>query len=58
MSGNRHRSRGQAGPSFVRNLAAGNYGPLERMRTIAATLARRGGPPPTACCGHYGDPGC
>jgi len=43
-------------PSFLRNLFAGNHGPVDRMRRIATNLARRG--PNRGCCGHYGDPGC
>jgi hypothetical protein len=47
----------QPGSSFLRNLTAGDYGPLERLRTIAGNVglkvSRR-----SACCGHYGDPGC
>jgi hypothetical protein len=45
------------GSSFLRNMTAGDYGPLERLRRIADNVglkvSRR-----SACCGHYGDPGC
>jgi len=42
--------------SFARNLFAGDYGPIERFRRVAANLARRS--PSHVCCGNYGDPGC
>jgi hypothetical protein len=42
--------------SFARNLVAGAYGPFERVRRVAANLARRS--PTQVCCGNYGDPGC
>ena len=42
--------------SFLRNLAAGGYGPLDRLRRIAANLGRR--TPTQTCCGNYGEPGC
>jgi hypothetical protein len=47
----------QPGSTFLRNLTAGGHGPLERLRLIAGNVglkvSRR-----SACCGHYGDPGC
>ena len=43
--------------SLFRNLGAGNYSPLERVRKALANtgrkVARR-----QACCGNYGEPGC
>jgi hypothetical protein len=57
MSANPPPLNRQAGSSLLRNLTAGSYGPLERLRLIAANvglkISRR-----SACCGHYGDPGC
>ena len=44
--------------SAFRNLAGGQMGPVERMRTVVGNIARRGGPRKATCCGHYGDPGC
>ena len=41
---------------IIRNLTAGNYGPLERVRRILANLGRRR--PNHTCCGNYGEPGC
>ncbi len=52
------RSPTKAIPSFFRNLTTGDLGLVERARTIAGNLARRGGSRRAACCGHYGDPGC
>jgi hypothetical protein len=43
---------------FLRNLAAGDLGPVERIRTVAGNLARRNPARKSGCCGHYGDPGC
>jgi hypothetical protein len=43
---------------FLRNLAAGDLGPLARVRRIAGNLARRGRPERAGCCGNYGEPGC
>jgi len=43
---------------FLRNLTAGNHGPLERIRMVTGNLARRNPANKTGCCGHYGDPGC
>lgn len=42
-------------PTFVRNLVAGDYPTLERLRRIAVNVGRR---TKGTCCGHYGDPGC
>ena len=43
--------------SLIRNLGAGDYPPLERVRKITGNIwrkvARRQG-----CCGNYGEPGC
>jgi len=44
--------------SFLRNLAAGGMGPVERARAVAANIGRRGGTRRAKCCGHYGEPGC
>lgn len=44
--------------SFLRNLAAGDLGPLERLRAIAGNLARKARSPSMGCCGNYGEPGC
>ena len=44
--------------SVVRNLVAGRMGVLERARTVAANIGRRGGPRRADCCGNYGEPGC
>jgi hypothetical protein len=41
---------------IVRNLGAGNYGPIERLRRIIANVSRRR--PSHDCCGNYGEPGC
>ena len=43
---------------FLRNLTAGDHGPLERLRLVAGNLARRNFRKRVVCCGHYGDPGC
>ena len=43
-------------PSFLRNLTAGSYGPLERVRLIVSNVRRKSGG--RGCCGSYGDPGC
>lgn len=43
-------------PGFFRNLFAGDYGPIDRVRRVVANLARRR--PAEGCCGNYGDPGC
>ncbi len=43
---------------FLRNLTAGDHGPLERLRMVAGNLARRNPVKKVGCCGHYGDPGC
>jgi hypothetical protein len=43
---------------FLRNLTAGNRGPLDRLRLVAGNLARRNLGKKVVCCGHYGDPGC
>lgn len=57
MSQKRPPSIRRPGSSLLRNLAAGDYGPLDRLRRIAGNIglkvSRR-----SACCGHYGDPGC
>ena len=43
--------------SYFRNLRAGDYSLVERVRKVAANnlrkIVRRQG-----CCGNYGDPGC
>jgi len=57
MSRDDEGSNRQPGSSLFRNLTAGDYGPLERLRRIVGNVglkvSRR-----SACCGHYGDPGC
>lgn len=60
MKARKRPRRSGAGATFVffRNLAAGQMGLVERARTIAGNLARRGGKRRAVCCGHYGDPGC
>ena len=40
----------------MRNLGAGNYNVVERVRRIVGNLARRR--PNQTCCGNYGEPGC
>jgi len=40
----------------MRNLVAGPYGPLERVRVIVTNIGRKSGR--KGCCGNYGDPGC
>lgn len=42
--------------SFVRNLLAGSYGPVERLRVIRSNIRRKTGR--KGCCGNYGEPGC
>ena len=43
--------------SVVRNLGAGNYSPVQRVRKIVGNfwvkVSKR-----QRCCGNYGDPGC
>jgi hypothetical protein len=43
--------------SFLSNLGAGNFGPVDRtlrvLGNIGRKVVRR-----EACCGNYGDPGC
>jgi hypothetical protein len=43
---------------FLRNMMAGNDGPIERFRKVAGNLARRDWRKRQGCCGHYGEPGC
>jgi hypothetical protein len=43
---------------FLRNLAAGDHGPVERIRMVTGNLTRRNLVKKSGCCGHYGDPGC
>ncbi len=52
------RPRARTAASAFGNLFAGAMGPLERLRTIAANIGRRGGTPRADCCGNYGEPGC
>ncbi len=43
--------------SVLRNLGAGNYTPVDRVRKIVSNVlikVRKR----QACCGNYGDPGC
>jgi hypothetical protein len=57
MKANPPPSNRQASSSLFRNLTAGDYGPLERLRVIVGNvglkISRR-----STCCGHYGEPGC
>ena len=47
-----------SGPfTFIRNLVAGDFGPVERARRVAGNLTRRG-TRGSGCCGQYGEPGC
>jgi hypothetical protein len=47
----------RASPGGVfKNLTAGSYGPLERLRVIASNVGRKMGG--RGCCGNYGEPGC
>jgi hypothetical protein len=39
----------------MRNLLAGDFGPLDRASKVLGNLARRRN---GRCCGNYGDPGC
>ncbi len=43
--------------SLLRNLTAGEYTLLERVRKAAANIARKVARR-QGCCGNYGDPGC
>ncbi len=43
--------------SLFRNLGAGDYGPVERVRKIGGNILRKV-VRRQACCGNYGDPGC
>jgi len=53
------RSRSTATAAFLKNLTAGEFGPIDRAARVAGNLARRDwfgrG---QSCCGNYGDPGC
>jgi hypothetical protein len=43
--------------SLLRNLGAGSYTPVDRVRKIVGNVlikVRKR----QACCGNYGDPGC
>jgi len=45
----------------LRNLTAGDYGPLDRARHVVNNMRRRnwlGTGRTRGCCGNYGDPGC
>src|SRR2546427_12650922 len=50
------RRLGPSPSSFVRNLAAGPYSPLERMRLMVSNVPRKAGG--RGRCGNYGEPGC
>lgn len=41
---------------FMRNLASGDAGPVQRARRVVGNLTHRD--PRTGCCGNYGEPGC
>lgn len=43
---------------FMRNLTAGDSGPVERARKVAGNLLRRTWRRRIVCCGNYGEPGC
>lgn len=43
--------------SYFRNLRAGDYSLVERVRRVVANNLRKVVRRQT-CCGHYGDPGC
>lgn len=43
--------------SMFRNLGAGNYSPLERIRKVLSNIGRKAARR-QACCGNYGEPGC
>lgn len=44
--------------SFQENFARGK-GPLPlKLLQVGLNLLRRVFPRPSACCGHYGEPGC
>lgn len=58
MNAKKRRPLARTAASAFSNLFAGGMGPLERLRTIAANIGRRGGTPRADCCGHYGEPGC
>ena len=46
-----------SGPlTALRNLVAGDFTPVERVRHVIKNLGRRR--PDRGCCGNYGDPGC
>jgi len=42
----------------MRQLGAGDYGPVERALKITSNLVRRSWGRRIVCCGNYGDPGC
>jgi len=44
--------------SLLRNLTAGDFGPIERVRRIADNIVNRKLLRRQLCCGNYGDPGC
>lgn len=50
------RSSRPAPRSFLINLGAGSYNPLQRVGLVFSNVWRkRGG---QGCCGNYGEPGC
>ena len=61
MTPKKRRRKGpvEAYIGFLRGLAAGDMGPVERSRTIAGNFFNRyWGRRTIHCCGNYGDPGC
>jgi hypothetical protein len=49
--------RRMPGSSFLANLRAGDYGPVERVMKVLGNVGRKA-TRRQACCGNYGDPGC
>lgn len=43
---------------WLRNFRRSRAPFLDRMAMTARNLRARLGPPPQACCGHPGEPGC
>ena len=51
------RSRDRVGSGLMKNLRAGEYGPLERLGKIFSNVGRKV-TRMQSCCGNYGEPGC
>jgi hypothetical protein len=43
--------------TFLANLGAGDFGPIERATKVFGNIGRKVFRR-QACCGNYGDPGC